>query len=46
MDAAIGLNPAHEHYSVFEKYNQEHLRDMAVIDQLRDSDSVDCIMLN
>lgn len=30
------LDPAHEHYSIFEKYNQEHLRDMAVIDQLRE----------
>lgn len=29
------LDPVHAHYSVFEKYNQEHLRDMAVIDHLQ-----------
>lgn len=29
------LQPDHAHYSAFEKYNQEHLRDMAVIDHLQ-----------
>lgn len=30
------LDPSHQHYSVFERYNQEHLRDMAVIDHLQE----------
>jgi hypothetical protein len=28
------LAPEHQHYSIFEKLNQEHLRDMAAIDHL------------
>ena len=34
--AQYRLNPADDRYSIFEKYNQEHLRDMAVIGHLRD----------
>lgn len=30
------LSPEHERYSIFERYNQEHLRDMAVIDHLKE----------
>lgn len=34
--AQYRLDPAHEHYGIFERYNQEHLRDLAVIDHLED----------
>jgi hypothetical protein len=33
--AQYRLKPADNRYSIFEKYNQEHLRDMAVISHLR-----------
>lgn len=34
--AKYHIAPEHQHYSIFEKLNQEHLRDMAVIDHLTD----------
>jgi hypothetical protein len=34
--AKYHIAPEHQHYSIFERLNQEHLRDMAVVDHLAD----------